>query len=152
MVFICWNLNCPPYYFYMILFCFGVVVVQNDEGFEDSEGVNTGDRWRFSNFFVFFVSDEIACVDPDECQKYCGTDIGCSNIAYPKLVIALLPIGESSSRVICSVVSAVVPCYSTCALRVVLLIEYAGILDTDVSNMGGGCDAVMVHGVLKSSH
>ncbi|XP_041826382.1 sodium/glucose cotransporter 1-like [Melanotaenia boesemani] len=38
-------------------------------------------------------SDVVACVDPDECQKYCGASVGCSNIAYPKLVVDLMPNG-----------------------------------------------------------
>ncbi|XP_043106565.1 sodium/glucose cotransporter 1-like [Puntigrus tetrazona] len=38
-------------------------------------------------------TDEIACVDPAECNYYCGTSVGCSNIAYPKLVVDLLPNG-----------------------------------------------------------
>ncbi|XP_071983634.1 sodium/glucose cotransporter 4 [Engystomops pustulosus] len=37
--------------------------------------------------------DEIGCVDPKECQKYCKIDVSCSNTAYPKLVITLLPVG-----------------------------------------------------------
>ncbi|ELK30984.1 Sodium/glucose cotransporter 4 [Myotis davidii] len=37
--------------------------------------------------------DEVGCVDPDVCQRVCGARVGCSNIAYPKLVIALMPIG-----------------------------------------------------------
>uniref|UniRef100_A0A3B4G0P4 Sodium/glucose cotransporter 2 n=1 Tax=Pundamilia nyererei TaxID=303518 RepID=A0A3B4G0P4_9CICH len=36
---------------------------------------------------------ECACVDPDECEKHCGTRVGCSNIAYPKLVVELMPKG-----------------------------------------------------------
>ncbi|KAM4527114.1 sodium/glucose cotransporter 1 [Odontesthes bonariensis] len=37
--------------------------------------------------------DVVGCVDPDECQKYCGASVGCSNIAYPKLVVDLMPNG-----------------------------------------------------------
>ncbi|XP_018408517.1 PREDICTED: sodium/glucose cotransporter 4-like [Nanorana parkeri] len=37
--------------------------------------------------------DEIGCVDPKECMMYCGSEQGCANIAYPKLVITLLPVG-----------------------------------------------------------
>ncbi|XP_075048578.1 sodium/glucose cotransporter 1-like [Mixophyes fleayi] len=38
-------------------------------------------------------TDEIACVVPAECKKYCDTEVGCTNIAYPKLVIDLMPDG-----------------------------------------------------------
>ncbi|XP_005398691.1 PREDICTED: sodium/glucose cotransporter 4 isoform X2 [Chinchilla lanigera] len=37
--------------------------------------------------------DEVGCVDPEVCQRVCGARVGCSNIAYPKLVMALMPIG-----------------------------------------------------------
>uniref|UniRef100_G3VD05 Sodium/glucose cotransporter 2 n=1 Tax=Sarcophilus harrisii TaxID=9305 RepID=G3VD05_SARHA len=37
--------------------------------------------------------DEIACAVPSECEKYCGTSIGCTNMAYPKLVVELMPQG-----------------------------------------------------------
>ncbi|XP_042251198.1 sodium/glucose cotransporter 1 isoform X6 [Thunnus maccoyii] len=38
-------------------------------------------------------ADVVACVDPDECVKYCGASVGCTNIAYPKLVVDLMPDG-----------------------------------------------------------
>ncbi|XP_048468481.1 sodium/glucose cotransporter 2 isoform X3 [Rhincodon typus] len=38
-------------------------------------------------------TNEVACVVPEECEKICGTSVGCSNIAYPKLVVALMPNG-----------------------------------------------------------
>ncbi|XP_043941912.1 sodium/glucose cotransporter 4 [Protopterus annectens] len=37
--------------------------------------------------------DEVGCVDPEICKSVCSTTVGCSNIAYPKLVIELMPIG-----------------------------------------------------------
>ncbi|XP_044130609.1 sodium/glucose cotransporter 2 [Bufo gargarizans] len=37
--------------------------------------------------------DEVACVVPSECLKICGAESGCSNIAYPKLVVELMPRG-----------------------------------------------------------
>ncbi|XP_006869353.1 PREDICTED: low affinity sodium-glucose cotransporter-like [Chrysochloris asiatica] len=38
-------------------------------------------------------SDEVACVVPSECMKYCGTEVGCTNYAYPMLVLNLMPDG-----------------------------------------------------------
>ncbi|NXH35968.1 SC5AA protein, partial [Myiagra hebetior] len=35
--------------------------------------------------------DTVACVDPEECTRVCGAAVGCSNIAYPKLVVELMP-------------------------------------------------------------
>uniref|UniRef100_A0A8C4WQT8 Sodium/myo-inositol cotransporter 2 n=1 Tax=Gopherus evgoodei TaxID=1825980 RepID=A0A8C4WQT8_9SAUR len=37
--------------------------------------------------------DLVACADPEICRKVCGNPSGCSDIAYPKLVIELLPLG-----------------------------------------------------------
>ncbi|KAH1180481.1 hypothetical protein KIL84_009317 [Mauremys mutica] len=38
-------------------------------------------------------TDMVACVVPSECEKYCGTKVGCSNVAYPKMVVDLMPNG-----------------------------------------------------------
>ncbi|XP_018417094.1 PREDICTED: sodium/myo-inositol cotransporter 2 [Nanorana parkeri] len=38
-------------------------------------------------------TDEVACADPEICRSICGNPSGCSDIAYPKLVIELLPTG-----------------------------------------------------------
>jgi hypothetical protein len=43
---------------------------------------------------VLFLTDDVGCVVPSECLRACGAEIGCSNIAYPKLVMELMPIGE----------------------------------------------------------
>uniref|UniRef100_A0A7N5K585 Sodium/myo-inositol cotransporter 2 n=1 Tax=Ailuropoda melanoleuca TaxID=9646 RepID=A0A7N5K585_AILME len=37
--------------------------------------------------------DEVACADPETCLKVCSNPSGCSDIAYPKLVLELLPTG-----------------------------------------------------------
>lgn len=37
--------------------------------------------------------DEVACVDPKQCEAFCGASVGCTNIAYPKLVVDLMPNG-----------------------------------------------------------
>ncbi|XP_043820956.1 sodium/glucose cotransporter 1 isoform X1 [Dromiciops gliroides] len=38
-------------------------------------------------------TDKVACVVPSECEAYCGTKVGCTNIAYPTLVMELMPDG-----------------------------------------------------------
>ncbi|KAG1655982.1 Sodium/myo-inositol cotransporter [Nymphon striatum] len=38
-------------------------------------------------------TDRVACVDPDICESVCGNRFGCSNIAYPELVLGLMPVG-----------------------------------------------------------
>ncbi|CAB1347711.1 unnamed protein product [Coregonus sp. 'balchen'] len=42
---------------------------------------------------VFSLTDEVGCVVPEVCQQVCGTEVGCSNIAYPKLVVSVMPNG-----------------------------------------------------------
>ncbi|KAM6165611.1 sodium/myo-inositol cotransporter 2 isoform 1-T1 [Erethizon dorsatum] len=37
--------------------------------------------------------DQVACAHPEICQKVCSNSFGCSDIAYPKLVLELLPTG-----------------------------------------------------------
>ncbi|KAK9978327.1 hypothetical protein ABG768_020082 [Culter alburnus] len=37
--------------------------------------------------------DEVGCGDPDVCKQVCGNSVGCSDIAYAKLVMELLPAG-----------------------------------------------------------
>ena len=37
--------------------------------------------------------DQIACVDPEVCKIVCDNSAGCTNIAYPKLVVELMPEG-----------------------------------------------------------
>ncbi|XP_060748248.1 sodium/myo-inositol cotransporter 2 [Tachysurus vachellii] len=37
--------------------------------------------------------DEVGCADPKVCEQVCGNSVGCSDIAYAKLVMELLPMG-----------------------------------------------------------
>lgn len=37
--------------------------------------------------------DDVGCVVPEVCERVCGTEVGCSNIAYPKLVVSVMPNG-----------------------------------------------------------
>ncbi|XP_029427265.1 sodium/glucose cotransporter 1 [Rhinatrema bivittatum] len=38
-------------------------------------------------------TNEVACVVPSVCKEYCGTEVGCTNFAYPKMVVDLMPDG-----------------------------------------------------------
>ncbi|XP_066476332.1 sodium/myo-inositol cotransporter isoform X2 [Tiliqua scincoides] len=38
-------------------------------------------------------TDDIACINPEHCMQVCGNRAGCSNIAYPRLVMKLVPVG-----------------------------------------------------------
>ncbi|XP_046380592.2 sodium/glucose cotransporter 4-like [Haliotis rufescens] len=45
--------------------------------------------------------DEVGCVDPDICESVCENRNGCSNIAYAKLVVNILPIGVRGLMLAC---------------------------------------------------
>ncbi|XP_069745085.1 sodium/myo-inositol cotransporter-like [Narcine bancroftii] len=38
-------------------------------------------------------TDEVVCINPEHCMQVCGSSAGCSNIAYPRLVLGILPVG-----------------------------------------------------------
>ncbi|XP_039717701.1 solute carrier family 5 member 4 isoform X1 [Pteropus medius] len=38
-------------------------------------------------------TEKVACVVPSECVKHCGIKVGCTNYAYPMLVMELMPNG-----------------------------------------------------------
>ena len=40
-----------------------------------------------------YITDEVGCGDPDQCMEICGSKAGCTNIAYPKLVLKIMPVG-----------------------------------------------------------
>ncbi|XP_021943317.1 sodium/glucose cotransporter 4 [Folsomia candida] len=41
----------------------------------------------------------VACSTPEVCSKVCGSKSGCTNIAYPELVLNLLPVGLTGTMV-----------------------------------------------------
>ncbi|XP_059158989.1 sodium/glucose cotransporter 4-like [Physella acuta] len=57
---------------------------------------------KLSPFFLWIIPgmisriyfpDEVACSDPATCKAVCGNEAGCSNIAYPLLVLRKMPTG-----------------------------------------------------------
>lgn len=38
-------------------------------------------------------TDDVACADPDLCEQICGNPVGCTDTAYARLVMELLPAG-----------------------------------------------------------
>lgn len=38
-------------------------------------------------------ADELACISPEHCMEVCNSAAGCSNVAYPRLVMSVMPIG-----------------------------------------------------------
>ncbi|XP_074640673.1 sodium/glucose cotransporter 4-like isoform X2 [Tubulanus polymorphus] len=45
--------------------------------------------------------DTVGCSDPESCKKYCGKERGCSDIAYPMLVLKLMPVGARGMMLAC---------------------------------------------------
>ncbi|XP_069135421.1 sodium/glucose cotransporter 4-like [Argopecten irradians] len=37
--------------------------------------------------------NEVGCADPDVCMQVCGSRAGCTNIAFPRLVLKIMPVG-----------------------------------------------------------
>ncbi|XP_022621320.1 sodium/myo-inositol cotransporter-like [Seriola dumerili] len=38
-------------------------------------------------------ADELACISPEHCMEVCESAAGCSNVAYPRLVMSVMPVG-----------------------------------------------------------
>ncbi|XP_041584276.1 solute carrier family 5 member 4 isoform X2 [Vulpes lagopus] len=38
-------------------------------------------------------TEKVACIVPSECVKHCGIEVGCTNYAYPMMVLELMPDG-----------------------------------------------------------
>lgn len=45
-------------------------------------------------------TDEVACSDPEKCKSICFSETGCSNIAYIKLVLDVMPHGKKICQVL----------------------------------------------------
>ncbi|XP_067117029.1 sodium/myo-inositol cotransporter-like [Osmerus mordax] len=41
---------------------------------------------------ILFV-DQLACISPEHCLEVCGSRAGCTNVAYPRLVMSVMPVG-----------------------------------------------------------
>ncbi|XP_062576317.1 sodium/glucose cotransporter 4-like [Saccostrea cucullata] len=57
---------------------------------------------KLTGFLLFVIpgmnsrilfTEEVACADPEKCMEYCNNRSGCTNIAYPLMVLRLLPKG-----------------------------------------------------------
>ncbi|XP_053730158.1 sodium/myo-inositol cotransporter-like [Synchiropus splendidus] len=40
-----------------------------------------------------FFTNELACISREHCMEVCGAETGCSNVAYPRLVMSMMPVG-----------------------------------------------------------
>lgn len=48
----------------------------------------------YTSVFRWYCVDDVACVDPELCEQICGNPVGCTDTAYARLVMELLPAGE----------------------------------------------------------
>ena len=55
--------------------------------------------FNIKRLFILYT-DEVACADEKTCLAVCQNKVGCSNIAYPKLVMELLPLGKCKKRLL----------------------------------------------------
>nr|XP_057906785.1 sodium/myo-inositol cotransporter-like [Doryrhamphus excisus] len=40
-----------------------------------------------------YFANELVCISPEHCMEVCGSPSGCTNVAYPRLVMAMMPVG-----------------------------------------------------------
>lgn len=45
---------------------------------------------------LWYYVDEVACADPAVCKQICGNPVGCTDTAYARLVMELLPAGNTN--------------------------------------------------------
>jgi uncharacterized sodium:solute symporter family permease YidK len=64
-------------------------------------------------------NEQIACSDPESCHSYCQSEAGCSNIAYPKLIIDMMPSGARGLMVavmIAALMSSLTSVFNSCSV------------------------------------
>lgn len=64
-------------------------------------------------------AEEIGCSDPESCKAYCGSPNGCSNIAYPKLIIDVMPDGLRGLMVavmLAALMSSLTSVFNSCSV------------------------------------
>lgn len=47
------------------------------------------------NIILLLFPDEVACIDPEICNYVCQSRAGCTSIAYPRLVLGVMPEGNT---------------------------------------------------------
>ncbi|XP_021112923.1 sodium/glucose cotransporter 1-like isoform X2 [Heterocephalus glaber] len=63
-----------------------------------------------------FYPNQVACVVPSECEKYCGAQRSCSPVAYPRMVVSLLPTslqGMMLSTVCATIISSLTSAFNS---------------------------------------
>ncbi|XP_077984827.1 sodium/mannose cotransporter SLC5A10-like [Glandiceps talaboti] len=67
--------------------------------------------------------DVVACVDPNVCHEVCNSYNGCSDVAYPYLILNLMPTvlkGIMVAAILAGVMSALIAVFETCSHLFVL--------------------------------
>ena len=54
-----------------------------------------------SDLMASLLTDIVGCANEDECEAACGVKSGCTNVAYPLLVIKLMPDGARGLMIAC---------------------------------------------------
>lgn len=88
------------------VWCFDQITVQRCLSAKNMTHAKAGSVFGASlkilSFWLFIIPgmisrvlfpDEIACATPEKCDAICGNKAGCTNIAYPLLVLRRMPIG-----------------------------------------------------------
>ncbi|XP_013388919.1 sodium/glucose cotransporter 4-like [Lingula anatina] len=91
----------------ILVWCNEQIIVQRTLAAKTIEhakgGIIVAGYLKLLPFFILIVPgmvsrvlfpNEVACVNPDICMSVCQNRVGCSNIAYPKLVVEILPMGN----------------------------------------------------------
>ena len=55
--------------------------------------------YKWVKFYVYIL-DLVGCAEPETCREICGNPAGCTNIAYPLLVVKLMPNGARGIRLL----------------------------------------------------
>ena len=54
-------------------------------------------------YFPAYFSERVACSVPEKCMEICGSEVACTNIAYPELVLKLMPTGKPWPYIKCMI-------------------------------------------------
>lgn len=80
-------------------------------------------KYRSLFRILLFIVDTVGCRDPEVCMAVCGSESGCSNIAYPTLVIDLMPAGKFNldtnfQNIVCRHFKDVIDCINSIGSKV----------------------------------
>jgi len=65
----------------------------------------------------YVITDQVGCATSKTCEEACGSSVGCTNYAYAKLVLFIMPVGAKGKSTNCCWLHAIAcafSCYSLC--------------------------------------